>query len=362
MKRVVGSAVLSLLVLTGPAFLERAGVVGVANVAFAQPTDAVTEVARQRYKEGVKAYEAGKFEDARAAFLQAYALKRVPAVLLNLGQSELRTSPPHYEDAGNHLQQFLREHTAATPDEKAAAEKGIADVKKKSAQVSVIVDAPGADIAIDGTVVGKSPLADPVFVKPGKHAVAASGGGKSANDAFDAQIGATKSVTLALAGAAPPIAPVSPPVGPAPPLSPPLAPTTPPPEVPPMNNGPVMPPPSGEVEGQTFFQWYSKRPVAWVTTGVAGVGFLGGLIFSIAAAAASGTTNSAGDSNPHAPRHAPDAHGSAALRDQIPRSAPTRLATRRRVRRCGTTSRRTTPTSRSRRPAGCSSASAASRP
>src|SRR5262245_5087242 len=114
----VGCALTSLALLVGPTALSQVVGLDVEPSAHAQQVDAVTEVARARYKEGVKAYEAGKFEDARAAFLQAYALKRVPAVLLNLGQSELRTAPPHLEDAGNHLQQFLREHTGATPDEK----------------------------------------------------------------------------------------------------------------------------------------------------------------------------------------------------------------------------------------------------
>src|SRR5689334_8167747 len=74
------------------------------GVALAQQpaqTDPVTEAARVKYQEGVKAFEAGRYEDARSAFLQAYALKRVPAVLLNLGQSEIKSG--HYEEGGNHL-------------------------------------------------------------------------------------------------------------------------------------------------------------------------------------------------------------------------------------------------------------------
>ena len=61
------------LSLTGPALLSGVGLlpatVGISN-AFAAD-DAVTEVARQRYEEGVKAYDSGRFEDARSAFLQA---------------------------------------------------------------------------------------------------------------------------------------------------------------------------------------------------------------------------------------------------------------------------------------------------
>ncbi len=51
------------------------------NIAVAQPSQdpAVKEVAKQRYQEGVKAFDAGKWEEARTAFAQAYSLTQVPA-------------------------------------------------------------------------------------------------------------------------------------------------------------------------------------------------------------------------------------------------------------------------------------------
>src|SRR5690348_30854 len=90
----VPSIVAWTLTVAAPALLTDAGfgaLPGAEPQSFAQgaaaaPADPITEVARQRYQEGVKAFDAGKFEDARAAFLQAYALKRHPAVLLNVGQ------------------------------------------------------------------------------------------------------------------------------------------------------------------------------------------------------------------------------------------------------------------------------------
>ena len=49
--------------------------------------DATIEMARQRFREGVQFYDQHQFEKARLAFLQEYALKPHPAVLLNLAQS-----------------------------------------------------------------------------------------------------------------------------------------------------------------------------------------------------------------------------------------------------------------------------------
>ena len=322
------------LAYVAPAALTEAGLdalPGAESVSLAQgtppPNEAVTEIARQRYQEGVKDFDAGKWEEARGAFLQAYALKRSPAILLNLGLSELRTGK-YYEDAGNHLQQFLRELPGAAPDQRATAEKGIADVKRHSGLLVVVIDANGADVSLDGATVGRSPLLDPVFVKPGKHTVFAVYQGKSAASVVDAKAGATSAATLNLgvAGApapavvTPSIAPPGsglppgmmgpgtptqlPPVGPAtPPVVAPggpgaLPPTAyPPGGYPPggyvdNNAGPggIAPPPaSGERE--PFFTWYKRKPIAWVGTGVTGLGLLGGIIFSAASGSASSLAN-----------------------------------------------------------------------
>lgn len=284
----------------------------------AQQADAVTEVARQRYEDGVKAFDTGRFEDARSAFLQAYALKRHPAVLLNLGQSELRAGYP--EDGGNHLTQFLREHKAATPEQRATAEKGIAEAKRKTGHVIVIIDASGADVSLDGAMVGKSPLLDPVFVKPGKHTVFASYGGKSATTQVDAKIGSATAANLVLgvAGAAPPpaLAPVPAPApAPAPPGAAPAppapagAPPGPPPSSPPPSYQPADPggfnlstsgglgsmgsgPDDVSSGREPIFNWYKRKPLAWAGTGVAGVGLILGTTFSILAAGSSGDADS----------------------------------------------------------------------
>lgn len=305
-----------------PAFL---GQMGVPLGSLAEPSahaqqDAITEVARQRYEEGVKAFDAGRFEDARSAFLQAYALKRHPAVLLNLGLSEVKSGHP--EDGGNHLQQFLREFPAATPDQRTSAEKGIADAKKKAGYIVAIVDANGADVSIDGTPVGKSPLLDPVFVKPGKHTLLATYSGRSATAQVDAKAGvaAAATLTIGVPGAAvapvpaplptptpapaptpaPSPAPAAPPAQP--PAQPPMAQqpmTQPPPSYPPMEPPPQQqPPPSYSASSDDFFgsreplsDWYLRKPVAWVGSGIAALGLLSGIGFSIAASSASSSAD-----------------------------------------------------------------------
>ena len=82
------------------------------SLAFAAPPvhastedDATVAMARERFKEGVSFFDLKQYDKARAAFLQAYALKKHPAVLLNLAQSELRSG--HEADAAGRGREAL---------------------------------------------------------------------------------------------------------------------------------------------------------------------------------------------------------------------------------------------------------------
>jgi hypothetical protein len=323
-RRVLVAASLASLAL--PSLLTDAGLASLPlaeSVAHAQgapaatPTDPVTEAARQKYQEGVRDFEAGKYEDARSAFLQAYALKRVPAVLLNLGQSEIKAG--HYEDGGNHLQQFIRDHKAATPDQVTAAQNGIAEAKKKTGYVVIIVNAVGADVSIDGTAIGKSPLLDPYFIKPGKHVVYASAQGSAGTVAVDVKKGIASSaqITLNVTTPAPtattPAPTATTPVPTAPTATTPVptaaptytapAPTYPyptatAPYIPPGTYDPLAPPPPTGTglqppvgQREDVFHWFKRKPVAWVGVGATAVGLIMGIGFSAAAGGAASSAN-----------------------------------------------------------------------
>src|SRR6516225_8166354 len=89
-----------LLTLAPAAFSPVAG-------AQSSAEDPTTAMARSRFKEGVDFYDKGEFEQARLSFLQAYALKKHPAVLLNLAWSCLKSG--HALEADKYFKQFLVE-------------------------------------------------------------------------------------------------------------------------------------------------------------------------------------------------------------------------------------------------------------
>lgn len=147
----------------------------VALPAWSQPADdATTMQARARFKEGVEAYDKGRYEEARLAFLQAYTLKKHPAVLLNLAQSTAKSNRPL--EAAGYFKQYLKEATTATPQQKKDAETGLAEVRQKIGQISVVAP-PNTEITIDDQKVGTTPL-DIQDVEPGQHTV--KGGGQTA--------------------------------------------------------------------------------------------------------------------------------------------------------------------------------------
>jgi hypothetical protein len=139
--------------------------------AFAQQDDPVTIQARARFKEGVDYFDKGQYENARLAFLQAYALKKHPAVLLNLAQSSAKAG--HALEASKYFQQFLKESSQVSPEQKQAAEAGLAEVRQKLGRVEIAAPA-GTDISLDDNRVGTAPFADPVDVEVGPHTLKSS--------------------------------------------------------------------------------------------------------------------------------------------------------------------------------------------
>ena len=222
--------------------------------------DATVAMARERFKEGVSYFDQKQYDKARAAFLQAYALKKHPAVLLNLAQSELRSA--HEADAAKHFAAYLRESKDSSDAEKQAADAGLAAAKVAVAEADVTFPERGAEIYIDGSLEGNSPLPGAVYLAPGSHTIEARKDGKTASSSVNATAGKHLDVALEFAQAAP-------------------APRTEPveggasPEVP-----QEPPPPSGG--RKPFFKWLVSSPVGIVGLGLTGVGLGGGIGFALA--------------------------------------------------------------------------------
>jgi len=245
----------------------------------AEEKDAVTEMARRRFQEGVKFFDQKRYEEARGAFLQAYALKRHPALLLNLAQSEIRSGHP--AEAARHFSAYLREAPNASQLERSEAEKGLREARAKLARIQVSAPA-GADVLVDGESVGTAPIAEPIDVTPGTHNIEARLGNKSGSTTVSVLVSRLAAATVSFDSTPPPIPPPAPPPAAAePPAAPPPPPpdpeATPPPAEPPKEAEPPKPKEepastSSEEGRENFISWVGRNELALVGAGVTAVG------------------------------------------------------------------------------------------
>jgi hypothetical protein len=129
--------------------------------------DAIEDAAKARYTEGVKLYNRKRYEEARAAFLQAIALKKRPAAIMMLAESALKSG--RYLEAMKSFDEF----TALQPGEMPAKLKDLVENGKKEARAHLgrlTFDVPeGAEVTVDGE---KLTEVKPIDVAVGTHTIA----------------------------------------------------------------------------------------------------------------------------------------------------------------------------------------------
>lgn len=151
----------------------------------AAPADDPQARAAERKKAGDQAMELLRYEDALAAYGEAYAITKNPALLYNMGRAL---------EALNRFPEALEKLTAfdaaAPPDLKARVPRLptlIAELRQRVSTLDIQTNVEGARIVVRNVVVGKSPLAAPLKLVAG-----------SAEIEVDAEgyFGAKKTVTL----------------------------------------------------------------------------------------------------------------------------------------------------------------------
>lgn len=232
--------------------------------------DATLTMARERFKEGVHFFDLKQYDKARAAFLQAYVLKRHPAVLLNLAQSELRSG--HEADAAKHFAQYLREHEGATEAEHEAAEVGLASARAHIAELVISADEEGATVILNGQTEGLTPLPSPLYLEPGTHMLTIRKDGREASGALNLEAGQRLTTNVRLRKS--PKAPAKPSEEeeerePEAETTETVLATS---EAPGTSFDLETPPPPERARRQPFFRWAARSPVAWIGGGITALG------------------------------------------------------------------------------------------
>jgi hypothetical protein len=159
-------------------------------------TAAATDRARSLHIEGAKLYEEGKYEQAYVAFVAAWALKKHPQIAGNLADCEMKLGK--YRDAAEHYRFITRNASGdVKPEDQRRAEGRLKEAQQKIATVEIATSLAGAEVSVDGVLLGKSPLAEALFLEPGRHTIETRLDGYAPmTQAIDAAAGSSQTVRL----------------------------------------------------------------------------------------------------------------------------------------------------------------------
>jgi len=165
--------------------------VGLCSAPVRAEEDVRNSTSDERFKEGLAALEAGKFEQARVSFLQVLAVTpQKRTVLLNLAIAE--HAGGHYVESLEHLKAYRANPNSDLNKNREIKQELYDELWNATGHLKVSADR-GDDVTVNGEAKGKAPLADVVDVMPGRHRLVA--GGRTVEVTVSA--GETKDVNLA---------------------------------------------------------------------------------------------------------------------------------------------------------------------
>ncbi|AUX20260.1 hypothetical protein SOCEGT47_007260 [Sorangium cellulosum] len=166
----------SLALLLSAATLIAAPGVAAAQPAAPQETSASGDAAKRAdalVDKAKRLYLGGKYEEAEATLMSAWELNPTFDVAYNLGNTKYQLKK--HREAAQYLSFALRNWPLlkSVAKLKPTAEQRLAESRAQVGAVTVAVSAVGAEVLVDGQVVGRAPLEGELFVEPGEHQVEA---------------------------------------------------------------------------------------------------------------------------------------------------------------------------------------------
>jgi len=133
--------------------------------------------AKALLNEGAGLYQSGNYAAALEKFKHAYATYASPKIWFNIGQANRDLG--RFDESLAAFDKFLIGASDASTGAIADARKAADELKPMLGRLRIECQIPGAEVTIDGKVVGQAPLPDPVWMMPGQHQVTALAAGTS---------------------------------------------------------------------------------------------------------------------------------------------------------------------------------------
>ncbi len=131
------------------------------------PAPSPAEMARDKAEEAERLYQERNLAAALARLREAFALFPSPKIHYNLGLVE-RALLREVEAIAS-FERFLAEAADADPERRADATRQIAELSANVVSLRLECDTAGAEVFVDGRLVGTTPLATNVRLAPGPH-------------------------------------------------------------------------------------------------------------------------------------------------------------------------------------------------
>ena len=132
--------------------------------------DAAKVEARQRYDRGTQLYAEAEFALAVIEFERAYTLVPDYRVLYNIGQVRIQLA--QYSRAKKALEQYLAEGgEQIAAERKASVQADLEMLASRTATLEIKTNVDAAEVVINDSIVGHSPLKEPVLLDVGEHRI-----------------------------------------------------------------------------------------------------------------------------------------------------------------------------------------------
>ena len=149
---------------------------------------------RTLYQQGKEAIKAQRWVDAKTKLSDAWTIRPSYDVALSLSQAEYNLE--HFAESAQYLAYYFRNVSAKENENNLANAKQAFEAAKAKVG-SIAVAAPrGAEILVDGKVVGTAPMDTDAFVNPGKRVFEARLGEAKAQQEVQAVAGQEQQITL----------------------------------------------------------------------------------------------------------------------------------------------------------------------
>jgi hypothetical protein len=176
----------------------NAAVILVALFAQTSPMNAGPDAkakAKVLVNEGSALYQSGNYAGALEKFKEAHTIYASPKIWFNIGQANRDLG--RFDDSLVAFDKFLIGASDASRETIADAQRAVDELRPKLGRVRIECQTPGAEVNIDGKVVGQAPLPEVIWAMPGRHQITALAAGASpAVETVNVVAGMESTVTL----------------------------------------------------------------------------------------------------------------------------------------------------------------------